>query len=146
MFFKYKNLFFISIILVFTFFVSTISQAENSYMKINYGISSHDMGTSTTTGTIKYDDEDAGYIAVSEEAHDTLNAVKERTAFIIRTVLAVALVILIFSLFLNKYILKPIGLLVRFSEAIKKKSNKNIDIKNFFVREDEIGKLTRSID
>ena len=27
-----------------------------------------------------------------------------------------------------------------------KKSNKNIDIKNFFVREDEIGKLTKSID
>ena len=42
--------------------------------------------------------------------------------------------------------MKPIGLLVRFSEAIKKKSNKNIDIKNFFVREDEIGKLTKSID
>ena len=36
--------------------------------------------------------------------------------------------------------------MVRFSEAIKKKSNKNIDIKNFFVREDEIGKLTKSID
>ena len=35
---------------------------------------------------------------------------------------------------------------VFFSEAIKKKSNKNIDIKNFFVREDEIGKLTKSID
>ena len=83
---------------------------------------------------------------MSEEANDILNAVKERKAFIIRTVLAVALVILIFSLFLNKYILKPIGLLVRFSEAIKKKSNKNIDIKNFFVREDEIGKLTISID
>jgi two-component system sensor histidine kinase ChvG len=47
---------------------------------------------------------------------------------------------------LNKYILKPIGLLVSYSEAIKKKSNKNIDIKNFFVREDEIGKLTKSID
>ena len=46
----------------------------------------------------------------------------------------------------NKYILKPIGLLVTFSEAIKKKSKKNIDIKNFFVREDEIGKLTKSID
>ena len=83
---------------------------------------------------------------VSEEANDILNAVKERKAFIIRTVLAVALVILIFSLFLNKYILKPIGLLVKFSEEIKKKSNKNIDIKNFFVREDEIGKLTKSID
>ena len=37
-------------------------------------------------------------------------------------------------------------MLVTFSEAIKKKSNKNIDIKNFFVREDEIGKLTKSID
>ena len=100
----------------------------------------------STLSRIKLDEQEAGYIAVSEEANDILNAVKERKAFIIRTVLAVALVILIFSLFLNKYILKPIGLLVRFSEAIKKKSNKNIDIKNFFVREDEIGKLTKSID
>ena len=100
----------------------------------------------STLVRIKLKDKDAGYIAVSEEANDILNAVKERKAFIIRTVLAVALVILIFSLFLNKYILKPIALLVRFSEAIKKKSNKNIDIKNFFVREDEIGKLTKSID
>jgi len=83
---------------------------------------------------------------VSEEANDIFNAVKERKDFIIRTVLAVALVILIFSLFLNKYILKPIGLLVSFSDAIRKKSNKNVDIKNFFVREDEIGKLTKSID
>ena len=31
-------------------------------------------------------------------------------------------------------------------KQLKKKSNKNIDIKNFFVREDEIGKLTKSID
>ena len=60
--------------------------------------------------------------------------------------IAVAIVILIFSLFLNKYILKPIGLLVKFSDAIKKKSNQNIDIKKIFVRDDEIGKLTLSID
>ena len=100
----------------------------------------------STLSRIKLNEKDAGYIVVSEEANDILNAVKERKAFIIRTVLAVALVILIFSLFLNKYILKPIALLVTFSEAIKKKSKKNIDIKNFFVREDEIGKLTKSID
>ena len=100
----------------------------------------------STLSRIKLKDQDAGYIVVSEEANDILNAVKERRAFIIRTVLAVALVILIFSLFLNKYILKPIGLLVSFSEAIKKKSTQHIDIKNFFVREDEIGKLTKSID
>ena len=100
----------------------------------------------STLVKIKLNKKDVGYIVVSEEANDILNAVKERKAFIIRTVLAVALVILIFSLFLNKYILKPIGMLVSFSEAIKKKSNKNIDIKNFFVRDDEIGKLTKSID
>ena len=100
----------------------------------------------STLSRIKLKEKDAGYIVVSEEANDILNAVKERRAFIIRTVLAVALVILIFSLFLNKYILKPIGLLVAFSEAIKKKSTQHIDIKNFFVREDEIGKLTKSID
>ena len=100
----------------------------------------------STLSKINIDNKDIGYIVVSEEANDILNAVKERKDFIIRTVLAVALVILIFSLFLNKYILKPIGLLVSFSDAIRKKSNKNIDIKNFFVREDEIGKLTKSID
>ena len=100
----------------------------------------------STLEKVTLNNSDTGFIVVTEEANDILNAVEERKAFIIRTVLAVALVILIFSLFLNKYILKPIGLLVAFSEAIKKKSNKNIDIKNFFVREDEIGKLTKSID
>ena len=100
----------------------------------------------STISKVKIQNKEVGYIAVSEEANDILNAVKERQAFIIRTVLAVALVILIFSLFLNKYILKPVGLLVSFSDAIKKKSSKNIDIKNFFVRDDEIGKLTKSID
>jgi len=60
--------------------------------------------------------------------------------------LAVVIVILIFSLFLNKYILKPIGLLVKFSDGIKKKSSQTIDINKVFVRDDEIGKLTQSID
>ena len=60
--------------------------------------------------------------------------------------IAVAIVILIFSLFLNKYILKPIGLLVKFSDGVKKKSNQTIDINKVFIRNDEIGKLTKSID
>ena len=83
---------------------------------------------------------------VSEQANDIINAVKERKDFIIRTVFAVALVILIFSMFLNKYILKPIGLLVKYSDSIKKKSSESINIKKVFVRDDEIGKLTMSID
>mgnify|MGYP006200494359 FL=1 len=83
---------------------------------------------------------------VSEQANDIINAVKERKDFIIRTVFAVALVILIFSMFLNKYVLKPIGLLVKYSDSIKKKSSESINIKKVFVRDDEIGKLTMSID
>ena len=121
-----------------------INKYENETLTISEKIQNNFFVS--TLSRIKLEEKDAGYIVVSEEANDILNAVKERRAFILRTVLAVALVILIFSLFLNKYILKPIALLVSFSEAIKKKSTQHIDIKNFFVREDEIGKLTKSID
>jgi two-component system sensor histidine kinase ChvG len=100
----------------------------------------------STLSKIKFQERDIGYIVVSEQANDIIIAVKERKAFIIRTMIAVAIVILIFSLFLNKYILKPIGLLVKFSDAIKKKSNHNLDMKKVFIRDDEIGKLTISID
>ncbi len=100
----------------------------------------------STLSKIKFKERDIGYIVVSEQANDIITAVKERKAFIIRTMIAVAIVILIFSLFLNKYILKPIGQLVKFSDAIKKKSNHNLDMKKIFIRDDEIGKLTLSID
>ena len=100
----------------------------------------------STLSKIKFQNKNIGYIVVSEQANDITTAVKERKAFIVRTMIAVAIVILIFSLFLNKYILKPIGLLVKFSDSIKKKSNHTIDINKVFVRDDEIGKLTQSID
>ena len=100
----------------------------------------------STVSELKLKDISVGFIVVTNEANDILVAVSERKNFIIRTVLAIALVILIFSLFLNKYILKPIGFLVSFTEAIKNKSDQNIDIQKFFVREDEVGKLTKSID
>ena len=75
----------------------------------------------STLSKVKIKNEDKGFIVITEEANDILLAVKERKNFILRTVLAIALVIIIFSLFLNKYILKPIRLLVNFTEAIKKK-------------------------
>ena len=56
------------------------------------------------------------------------------------------MVILIFSLFLNKYILKPIKFLVLFTESIKAKADKPVNVDQFFIRGDEIGKLTQSID
>ena len=99
-----------------------------------------------TLSKINLGENDIGYILVSEQANEIVNAVTERKDFIIRTVIAVALVILIFSMFLNKYILKPIGLLVKYSDSIKKKSSESINIKKVFVRDDEIGKLTMSID
>jgi len=89
--------------------------------------------------------EKVGYILVSEESNEILVAVDERKNFIIRTVLAVALVIFIFSIFLNKYILKPISFLVKYTESIKAKSSQPVNIDNFFIRKDEIGKLTQSI-
>ena len=86
-----------------------------------------------------------GYILVSEQANDISVAVKERKDFIIRTVVAIALVIFIFSTFVNKYILKPISFLVKYTESIKAKSDKPVNIDNFFIRRDEVGTLTQSI-
>ena len=98
-----------------------------------------------TLNKVLIEEKIVGYIIVSEQANEIIVAVKERKNFIIRTVLAVALVILIFSVFLNKYILKPISFLVKYTESIKTKSSKSINIDNFFIRKDEVGILTQSI-
>ena len=99
-----------------------------------------------TLSDLRIDDTRVGFIKITEEANDILVAVKERKNFILRTVFAVGLVILIFSLFLNKYILKPIKFLVYFTESIKNKSKLSVDIDKLFIRQDEVGKLTKSID
>jgi len=98
-----------------------------------------------TLDKVLVEEEKVGYILVSEESNEILVAVDERKDFIIRTVLAVALVIFIFSVFLNKYILKPISFLVKYTESIKTKSSRPVNIDNFFIRKDEVGKLTQSI-
>jgi len=98
-----------------------------------------------TLNKVLIEEKIVGYILVSEQANEIIVAVKERKNFIIRTVLAVALVIFIFSVFLNKYILKPISFLVKYTESIKTKSSKSINIDNFFIRKDEVGTLTQSI-
>jgi two-component system, OmpR family, sensor histidine kinase ChvG len=100
----------------------------------------------STLNKVNIDNDQIGYIKVTEQANDILFAVEERKNFIIRTVLAIGLVILIFSLFLNKYILNPIRFLVLFTEAIKSKADKPINMTKYFVRQDEIGILTKSID
>jgi len=99
----------------------------------------------STLNKVLIEEKIVGYILVSEQANEIIVAVKERKNFIIRTALAVALVILIFSIFLNKYILKPISFLVKYTESIKMKSIKPVNIDNFFIRKDEVGTLTQSI-
>jgi two-component system sensor histidine kinase ChvG len=98
-----------------------------------------------TLSMVLIEDIKVGYILVGEQSNEILVAVDERKDFIIRTVLVLALAILIFSVFLNKYILKPISFLVKYTESIKAKSDKPVNIDNFFIRSDEVGKLTQSI-
>jgi two-component system, OmpR family, sensor histidine kinase ChvG len=98
-----------------------------------------------TLSNVLIDEQKVGYILVGEQSNEILVAVDERKDFIIRTVLVLALAILIFSVFLNKYILKPISFLVKYTESIKAKSDQPLNIDNFFIRRDEVGKLTQSI-
>ncbi len=99
-----------------------------------------------TVDVVKLDEEEKGYIVVSEIANDILIAVTERKNFIIRTVLFVALVIFIFSVFLNKYILKPIRSLVLYTKAIKEKDEKINKHEKYLLRKDEVGQLSRSLN
>ena len=87
-----------------------------------------------------------GYIVVSEIANDILIVVDERKNFILRTVISIALVILIFSVFLNKYILKPIRSLVFYTQAIKEKDVKIGKHEKYLLRKDEVGQLSRSLN
>ena len=52
----------------------------------------------STLSKVNINKKDIGFIVVSEQANEIITAVKERKAFIVRTMIAVAIVILIFSL------------------------------------------------
>jgi len=83
---------------------------------------------------------------VTEQANEILTAVEERKNFIIRTVLAIGIVIFIFLIFLNKYILNPISGLVAYTESIKAKDESMGKIEKFLYRSDELGLLSRSLN
>ena len=87
-----------------------------------------------------------GYIMVTEQANEILTAVEERRNFILRTVFAIGIAIFIFSLFLNRYILKPIAGLVRYTESIQAKDEAFGKIEKFLYRSDELGLLSRSLN
>jgi len=99
-----------------------------------------------TVDSVEVNGESKGYIIVSEVANDILIAVEERKNFILTTVFLVALVIIIFSVFLNKYILKPIRSLVLYTKAIKEKDEKINKHEKYLIRKDEVGQLSRSLN
>ena len=100
----------------------------------------------STIKNVLIDDENAGYILISQNANDVKTAINERKTFVIRTAILIAVVIFIFSLVLNRYFLKPIKNLVNYTENIKEKSKKKIDIKSLIKRNDELGTLSLSLD
>ena len=100
----------------------------------------------STIKNIILDKKNLGYIVISESSNEIITAVEERKNFVIRTVLAVAFVIFIFLIFLNKYFLKPIKVLVDYTKSIKDKDIKTKVIENFLNRKDELGLLSNSLN
>ena len=107
---------------------------------------SYDQFLLTTIKNVNVDGKNIGFLAITENANDIRAAIDERKSFIIRTAFAVAIVILIFSIILNKYFLKPIKNLVNYTKIVKEKSNKKTNIDLVKKRNDEIGILSKSLD
>ena len=100
----------------------------------------------TTIKNVMLDGVNIGYLAITENANDVKAAIDERKTFIIRTAIAVGIVILIFSFVLNKYFLKPIKNLVSYTKTIKNKNPKTTNIDALKLRNDELGLLSNSLD
>ena len=100
----------------------------------------------TTIKNVMVKGKNIGYLAITENANDIKAAIDERKTFIIRTAIAVGIVILIFSFVLNRYFLKPIKNLVSYTKTIKNKNPKTTNIDSLKLRNDELGLLSNSLD
>jgi len=100
----------------------------------------------TTIKNVTLEGNNIGYLVISENANDIKSAIDERKNFILRTAIFIAVVILIFSFVLNNYLLKPIKNLVLYTQKIKEKNRKKINIEELKNRNDELGTLSKSLD
>ena len=100
----------------------------------------------TTVKNIKSDENDLGFIVISENANEIKTAIDERRAFVIRTAISVGFVILIFSFVLSRYFIKPIQNLVRYTIRVKEKNPGKTGIENLKNRNDELGLLSNSME
>jgi len=127
-------------------YIKNFSKQKNTNDKLVVGETINNNFYVITINLVELKKENKGYIVVSEIANDILVAVEERKNFILRTVFSVAVVILIFSVFLNKYILKPIRSLVLYTRAIREKDVKIDKHEKYLLRKDEVGQLSRSLN
>ena len=95
--------------------------------------------------SLTLNNEKKGFIVITEEANEIENAVTERKNFVIRTAVSVAVIILIFSIFLNANIIKPIRILGRYASSASSDNPDNKIINRINLRQDEIGNLSRSL-
>ncbi len=100
----------------------------------------------TTIKNVMQDGKNIGYLAITENANDIKAAINERKTFVIRTAIAVGIVILIFSFVLNRYFLKPIKNLVNYTKTIRMKDTPITNIESLKLRKDELGLLSNSLD
>ena len=122
------------------------SSSKNFGIPYSYTEETYNQFLLTTIKNVNFDGKNIGYLAISENANEIRTAINERKSFIIRTAFVVAIVILIFSIVLNRYFLKPIKNLVNYTKIIKEKSKEKSNIEILKKRNDEIGALSKSLD
>ena len=122
------------------------SSSKNFGIPYSYTEETYNQFLLTTIKNVNFDGKNIGYLAISENANEIRAAINERKSFIIRTAFVVVIVILIFSIVLNRYFLKPIKNLVNYTKIIKEKSKKKSNIEILKKRNDEIGALSKSLD
>ena len=127
-------------------FLRSYSTSQDFGKPFTYTEETYNQFLLTTIQNVSINGNNIGYLAISENANEIRAAINERESFVIRTALLVVIAILIFSLVLNRYFLKPIKNLVNYTKVIKEKSKKISNIEILKKRNDEIGTLSKSLD
>ncbi|MDA8918636.1 HAMP domain-containing histidine kinase [Candidatus Pelagibacter sp.] len=126
--------------------LTNYSQSKDHGRTFTFTQEGYDKYLLITVKNVIIDGNNAGYLAITENANDIRAAINERKNFILRTAIFIGIVIFVFSFVLNRYFLKPIKNLVIYTRTIKEKSRKKTNINELKSRNDELGKLSISLD
>ena len=126
--------------------LTNYSQSRDYGKPYTFTQEGYDQFLLTTVKNVILNENNIGYLAITENANDIRSAINERKTFILRTAIFIGIVISIFSFVLNRYFLKPIKNLVAYTKIIKEKSRKKTNINELKSRNDELGTLSASLD